>query len=209
MRVKVFHGGAAARARELATVQEKGGVCLTTYGTVRTSAGALSDHGRYTWDYCILDEGHLVKNVAAQGSQALRAIPARHRLMLTGTPLQNNLKELWALFDYVCDGLLLGTYRQFKHDYEDHILRVRHVTDRQHPPALTLQSASAYVCVCVDIGKRQERAGTGAGARPPGDRVPAPAAAPALSPPREAHRLWSGSSRQRCCARRARRRRSV
>ena len=125
MRVKVFHGSTAARAREIGLIHDKGGVCLTTYGTLRTSVNTLSDHGRYTWDYTILDEGHLVKNPAAQVSQALRALPARHKLLLTGTPLQNNLKELWTLFDYVCDGTLLGPYPHFKHDYEDHILRVR------------------------------------------------------------------------------------
>ena len=128
MRVKVFHGSTSARQREIEVIHEKGGVCLTTYGTLRTSYNVLSDHGKHTWDYAILDEGHIVKNPAAQVSQALRALPARHKLLLTGTPLQNNLKELWTLFDYVCDGELLGTYKEFKANFEDHILRVRLIT---------------------------------------------------------------------------------
>jgi len=128
MRVKVFHGSAAAREREIAMIHEKGGVCLTTYGTVRTSSGVLGDSGHFTWDYIILDEGHLVKNPAAQVSQALRAVPARRKLILTGTPLQNNLKELWTLFDFVCDGELFGPYRAFKEDYEAQILAVQRQT---------------------------------------------------------------------------------
>ena len=54
---------------------------------------------------------------------AIRCVPSARRLVLSGTPIQNNLQELWSLFDYVCEQRLLGPYRTFKVDYEGHILR--------------------------------------------------------------------------------------
>ena len=49
-----------------------------------------------------------MKNHHSKTAKALRGINAKRRLLLTGTPIQNNLKELWALFDYICEGDLLG-----------------------------------------------------------------------------------------------------
>ena len=198
MRVKVYHGGAATRERELALVHAKGGVVLTSYGTVRTSVAALSDHGKFTWDYAILDEGHLVKNADAQVSVALRQLPAAHKLLLTGTPIQNNLKELWALFDYVSDGELMGPYDHFRRTYEDPILKVvrpppRPWTDRavdethaSPPPSLQTRPERA----ALDLGERARRRHHGTGPRAP-DGAGAPAAdPPAFFAPRKEDHLW-------------------
>jgi DNA excision repair protein ERCC-6-like len=61
----------------------------------------------------------------------MRTIPSRNRIVLTGTPLQNNLGELWALFDYSCDGELLGTKTEFRSEFEDPIVRA---TERDASP---------------------------------------------------------------------------
>ena len=74
-------------------------------------------------DYMILDEGHKIKN-PTKTSKGVHAIPAHNRIILTGTPVQNNLKELWALFDFVHQGSLLGTQRTFKMEFDNPITRV-------------------------------------------------------------------------------------
>lgn len=68
------------------------------------------------WDYCILDEGHTIKNAKSKIAAAAKQVRARHRLLLSGTPLQNNVLELWSLFDFLMPGFL-GTERQFNATY--------------------------------------------------------------------------------------------
>ncbi|XP_076947396.1 protein CHROMATIN REMODELING 24-like [Bidens hawaiensis] len=122
--------GACTKARqyELQFILQDKGVLLTTYDIVRNNVKALS--GDYdetedddaTWDYMILDEGHLIKNPSTQRAKSLLAIPCAHRIIISGTPLQNNLKELWALFNFSCPELL-GDKKCFKEKYESAILR--------------------------------------------------------------------------------------
>lgn len=56
---------------------------------------------QFVWRVLIVDEGHRLKNEKSQLSECLRRVPAFYRLLLTGTPTQNNLRELWALFHYL------------------------------------------------------------------------------------------------------------
>jgi len=113
-------------------VGKHGGILLTTYGMVLHNANQLRDlHGgsrrdqlgkTHTWDYVVLDEGHKIKNPNMQLAQAIRTIPAGHRIIISGTPIQNNLQELWALFDFTNPGLL-GGLQSFKEKFEKPILR--------------------------------------------------------------------------------------
>ncbi|KAK9068214.1 hypothetical protein SSX86_012325 [Deinandra increscens subsp. villosa] len=122
--------GACTKARqyELQYILQDKGVLLTTYDIVRNNVKALSgdydemDEDAVTWDYMILDEGHLIKNPSTQRAKSLLAIPCAHRIIISGTPLQNNLKELWALFNFACPELL-GDKKCFKDKYESAILR--------------------------------------------------------------------------------------
>jgi hypothetical protein len=66
-----------------------------------------------TWDLLVLDEGHKIKNAGTLVAKALRRLPARYRLLLSGTPIQNNMDELWSLLDFTHVGLLLDTRRRF------------------------------------------------------------------------------------------------
>ncbi|KAK5013968.1 TATA-binding protein-associated factor mot1, partial [Cryomyces antarcticus] len=66
------------------------------------------------WNYCVLDEGHLIKNPKAKTTQAVKRLASNHRLILSGTPIQNNVLELWSLFDFLMPGFL-GTEKVF-HD---------------------------------------------------------------------------------------------
>ncbi|MBM4826717.1 DEAD/DEAH box helicase [Streptomyces althioticus] len=86
------------------------GFVLTTYGTMRLDAARL---GAHTWGLVVADEAQHVKNPHSSTAKALRLIGARARIALTGTPVENNLSELWALLDWTTPGLL-GTHRRFR-----------------------------------------------------------------------------------------------
>ena len=76
---------------------------LTTYPLLARDHDALLAHA---WHLLILDEAQVIKNPKAQASQIARRVDARHRLCLTGTPMENHLGELWSLFDILLPGLL-------------------------------------------------------------------------------------------------------
>ncbi len=78
-------------------------VVLTTYPLLWRDAPELT---RYSYHLLILDEAQTVKNARSQGAEVVRKIDARHRLCLTGTPLENHLGELWSQFDFLLPGFL-------------------------------------------------------------------------------------------------------
>lgn len=73
-------------------------VCVTTYEVVGLEKNAIS---KIAWRYLIIDEAHRLKNEESQFSQTVRLLNTEHRLLLTGTPLQNNLHELWSLLNFL------------------------------------------------------------------------------------------------------------
>jgi superfamily II DNA or RNA helicase len=84
-------------------------IVLTTYGTLRRDALLLKD---VEFEYAILDEAQTIKNANTAAAKAARLIRARHRLALSGTPIENHLGELWSLFEFLNPGLL-GTSSAF------------------------------------------------------------------------------------------------
>ena len=87
-------------------------IVITTYEGLRSSAL----YRKQDWFYAILDEGGKIKNSKVNVSQKCRQLRTVHRLLISGTPLQNNLKELWSLFDFVYPGRL-GTQEAFISTY--------------------------------------------------------------------------------------------
>nr|WP_063762121.1 DEAD/DEAH box helicase [Streptomyces bicolor] len=87
-----------------------GGFVLTTYGTMRSTAPTLAQHA---WGMVVADEAQHVKNPYSATAKALRTIPTPARVALTGTPVENNLSELWALLDWTTPGLL-GPLKSFR-----------------------------------------------------------------------------------------------
>jgi superfamily II DNA or RNA helicase len=102
--VRRFHGG----DRSLVGLTD--GFVLTTYGTMRVSHEELAAVG---WDLVVADEAQHVKNARSSTAKALRRIPSTVRVALTGTPMENNLTELWAILDWVIPGLL-GSRQAFR-----------------------------------------------------------------------------------------------
>ncbi|XP_048369641.1 DNA excision repair protein ERCC-6-like [Sphaerodactylus townsendi] len=128
LRVKVFHGTSKVeRTRNLERVQVRNGVLITSYQMILNNWQQLSScRGReFVWDYVILDEAHKIKSPSAKTTKCMHAIPSQNRILLTGTPVQNNLQELWALFDFACQGSLLGTMKTFRMEYENPITKAR------------------------------------------------------------------------------------
>jgi superfamily II DNA or RNA helicase len=98
-----YHGGGRS-------IPDTDGVVLTTYGTLRVDVAPLST---VSWDLVVADEAQHVKNPRSDTARALRGIPAHARVALTGTPVENDLSELWAILDWTTPGLLgsLGEFR--------------------------------------------------------------------------------------------------
>ncbi|MEX0170041.1 SNF2-related protein [Streptomyces sp. LMG1-1-1.1] len=103
--VRRFHGA----HRDLEELTD-GGFVLTTYGTMRLDAARLAARN---WGLVVADEAQHVKNPYSATARQLRTIGARARVALSGTPVENNLSELWAILDWTTPGLLgsLGAFR--------------------------------------------------------------------------------------------------
>ncbi|XP_017770468.1 PREDICTED: TATA-binding protein-associated factor 172 [Nicrophorus vespilloides] len=94
---------------------------VASYDIVRKD---ISFFSTIKWNYIILDEGHIIKNGKTRTSIAIKNLTANHRLILSGTPIQNNVLELWSLFDFLMPGFL-GTEKQFTARYSRPILASR------------------------------------------------------------------------------------
>ncbi|MFF8265561.1 SNF2-related protein [Streptomyces virginiae] len=86
---------------------------ITTYGTVRRDTAALAAAG---WGLVVADEAQHIKNPASATAKAMRALPAHSRIAVTGTPVENNITELWAILDWT-NPSLFGTRKAFRTRY--------------------------------------------------------------------------------------------
>ncbi|GAM27604.1 hypothetical protein SAMD00019534_107800 [Acytostelium subglobosum LB1] len=118
------------------TVASKGHILMTTYESVRINQDTLLKHH---WEYIILDEGHKIRNPDADVTLSVKQFPTSHRIILSGSPIQNKLTELWSLFDFVFPGKL-GTLPIFKTQFAVPISLGGYAN------ASTLQVQTAYQC---------------------------------------------------------------
>ena len=174
-----FHGG----GRSLQDVAD--GFVLTTYGTMRVSA---EDLAAVEWGLVVADEAQHVKNARSSTARALRAIPHGARIAMTGTPVENNLTELWAILDWATPGLLgsrlafrkrwaaqvesgvdPAVTRRFTELISPFVLRRRKSdpgiapelpakTETDHPLGLTREQVVLYEAFVKDTMERIERA---------------------------------------------------
>ncbi len=110
LRVVVLHG--PQRAQHFKRIPQAH-LVITSYPLAVRDIGTL---GAQDWHYLILDEAQRIKNARSQAAVSLKGLRARHRLCLSGTPLENHLGELWSLMDFTCPGLL-GSEAQFREHY--------------------------------------------------------------------------------------------
>jgi SNF2 family DNA or RNA helicase len=104
LRVRVLHGAGRDDPALLAAGAD---VVLTTYATAVRDADALA---AISWDRVVLDEAQHIKNSGAAAAKAVRRFPARNRIALTGTPVENRLAELWSILDFVNPGILASAH---------------------------------------------------------------------------------------------------
>ena len=100
VRVLVLQGSKEERHRLIneELLEEKFDVCITSYEMVLREKSHLK---KFAWEYIIIDEAHRIKNEESSLAQIIRVFNSRNRLLITGTPLQNNLHELWALLNFL------------------------------------------------------------------------------------------------------------
>lgn len=108
--VIVYHGTNRHRYKDIMNMVD---VVLSSYGTVLRDIDSFK---QFKYHYIIIDEAQMIKNPASQISHALRLLSGNYRLALSGTPIENNLAELWSLFSFVNPGLL-GSFRNFSQNF--------------------------------------------------------------------------------------------
>lgn len=96
------------KSKESIQIRENEFLYITTYG-MALRLEVLKDR---QWDYLILDEAQAIKNPGTKQTKAIKQIPAKMRIAMTGTPIENQLGDLWSLFDFLNQGLL-GTTKEF------------------------------------------------------------------------------------------------
>ncbi|KAI5955929.1 MOT1 [Candida jiufengensis] len=143
MKVLVYAGNPSIRIplrSQLSTVD----VVVTSYDVSRNDVDFLSSQD---YNYCVLDEGHIIKNANSKLSKSVKKIRAEHRLILSGTPIQNNVLELWSLFDFLMPGFL-GTEKVFHEKFAKPIAASRNSktsSKEQEAGALALESLHKQV----------------------------------------------------------------
>ncbi len=116
LKVIVYHGTQRHEHRETIA---SANLVLTTYALVQRDFELLKNQ---QWHLLILDESQAIKNPRAKASQFVRGLKAEHRLCMTGTPVENNLAELWSQFDFLMPGFL-GAKEHFTRIYRTPIER--------------------------------------------------------------------------------------
>ena len=108
---------------------DKFGVYFISYDSLRNEYENLLD---YTFDVCILDEAQFIKNMHAKKTSAVKQINALHTIALTGTPIENNIYDLWSIFDFLMPHYLLD-YEDFKDSFESNEEYYKIVKDKVAP----------------------------------------------------------------------------
>lgn len=141
-RVAVLHESgcfAGKRGALIHNINQHDGILVTSYTGVLAQLEILL---QYNWHYIILDEGHKIRNPEAQITVAMKRFSTPHRLILSGSPIQNSLKELWSLFDFIFPGKL-GTLPVFLQQFAVPI------TQGGYANASKLEVQTAFKCASM------------------------------------------------------------
>eukprot|EP00930_Biecheleria_cincta_P036670 TRINITY_DN25134_c0_g2_i1.p1 TRINITY_DN25134_c0_g2~~TRINITY_DN25134_c0_g2_i1.p1 ORF type:complete len:1346 (-),score=317.31 TRINITY_DN25134_c0_g2_i1:85-3675(-) len=137
LRVYIMHQVSERERKEaIENATSKQGVLITSYETLRIANEALMEA---TWVMMVLDEGQKIRNPHANLTIATKRFSTPHRIILSGSPIQNKLEELWSLFDFICPGRL-GTLPVFIEEFAHPIEKGNLVGSSE------AQVATAYQC---------------------------------------------------------------
>jgi SNF2 family DNA or RNA helicase len=156
VRVLVHHGPERAVDDELVSVANEHDVVLSTYSLLHRDEPALT---RVKWNGLVLDEAQNVKNSSTRAAQAARAITARWRVALTGTPVENRLADLWSIFQVINPGYL-GSAEEFRREFALPIERASDADAASRLKSLTapfiLRRVKTDKTVIADLPDKQE-----------------------------------------------------
>lgn len=113
LKVHLHYGSNRAKGEAFTKLAADHDIVLTSYGLTHQDVAELSS---IHWSSVILDEAQNIKNAQTKQSKAVRKLNGRHHIALSGTPMENRLSELWAIFDFINKGYL-GTLGQFQEKY--------------------------------------------------------------------------------------------
>lgn len=142
LRVAVLHHSGSHSGnhdRLIRDINHAHGILLITYAGIVKYNKALTG---WKWHYCILDEGHKIRNPETQVSKLLRKFPTQYRILITGSPMQNSLMELWSLYDFIRPGLL-GTQNAFMEHFALPITQGGYANATEFQEAVGLEVAKA------------------------------------------------------------------
>uniref|UniRef100_A0A0D3GVD3 Helicase ATP-binding domain-containing protein n=1 Tax=Oryza barthii TaxID=65489 RepID=A0A0D3GVD3_9ORYZ len=123
--IKVFRYDRRTDCIALKSIATDGGVLITTFEAVRDHIHRILETGGTAWDYIVIDEAHRMKNDRTKLFDSLCRIDCTHRILMTGTLIQNNLTEFYALMNFCCPNLL-GESGQFHENFSMPIERARY-----------------------------------------------------------------------------------
>ncbi|CCH44714.1 TATA-binding protein-associated factor [Wickerhamomyces ciferrii] len=143
LKVVVYAGGPSFRSG-IRPQLNSCDIIVTSYDVVRNDVEFLSAKD---YNYCVLDEGHIIKNAASKLTKSVKRVRSNHRLILSGTPIQNNVLELWSLFDFLMPGFL-GSEKLFQERFARPIAASRNSktsSKEQEAGALALEALHKQV----------------------------------------------------------------
>jgi SNF2 family DNA or RNA helicase len=156
LNVQVHHGPERASGDELVTAVGSADVVLSTYSLLHRDEEALT---RVRWNGLVLDEAQNIKNSSTRAAQAARAINARWRVALTGTPVENRLADLWSIFQVINPGYL-GSAEEFRREFALPIERASDADAATRLKSLTapfiLRRVKTDRSVIADLPDKQE-----------------------------------------------------
>ncbi len=118
LKVTVLDGSKAERRKQFAQSTERD-IIITSYDAAKRDIDFYEGH---VFNIEVIDEAQYIKNPQTAAAKTVKAINAKQRFALTGTPIENRLSELWSIFDYLMPGFL-GSYQQFCKQYEGPIIK--------------------------------------------------------------------------------------
>ncbi|CAH0701394.1 unnamed protein product [Spodoptera exigua] len=130
------------------------GILLVTYAGIVKYTQDLTAR---KWHYIILDEGHKIRNPDTQVSKLVKKFQTPHKILITGSPMQNSLQELWSLFDFMRPGLL-GTYTVFMDHFATPITQGGYANATEYQEATALEIAKALKTIITPYMLRRTKA---------------------------------------------------
>lgn len=117
LKYKIISGDKEEREKSINKLEDE--LVITSYELIRRDIDLYKE---FEFKYVIIDEGQNIKNKNSQSAKAIKILKGEHSLVLTGTPIENQVSELWSIFDFIMPGYL-GTYNKFKKEYENPIVK--------------------------------------------------------------------------------------